>query len=180
MGFKDGTRNVTAPVDLDDFVWCDDDVDWMQGGTYQVARKIAMDIEVWDTTTIGAQHQTFGRDKAEGAPLSGSAEHDTPDFAATDADGAPGDPGDLARGTGLAGEQRRRQDPAPGLQLHRRPQRLRTARRRPDVPGTRRTPTSSSDCSGDWAATCSTRTHHPHRVRAVRGAARPGRGPLHR
>ncbi|CAN5203479.1 MAG: Dyp-type peroxidase [Nocardioides sp.] len=88
MGFKDGTRNVVDDVDLDQFVWCDDDVDWMAGGTYQVARKIAMDIEIWDTATIGTQHQTFGRDKAEGAPLGASGEHDTPDFTATDADGA--------------------------------------------------------------------------------------------
>lgn len=88
MGFKDGTRNVVQDADFDSFVWADDDVDWMAGGTYQVVRKIAMDIEIWDTSTITVQNQTFGRDKGEGAPLTGTKEHDVPDFAATK-DGEP-------------------------------------------------------------------------------------------
>ena len=29
-----------ADADFDEFVWLRDDVDWMNGGTYQVARKI--------------------------------------------------------------------------------------------------------------------------------------------
>jgi deferrochelatase/peroxidase EfeB len=58
----------------------------MVGGTYQVVRKIRMDIEIWDSATITTQHQTFGRDKIEGAPLTGKKEFDTPDFKAT-ADG---------------------------------------------------------------------------------------------
>src|SRR3954454_22473501 len=49
MGFKDGTRNIKEAADLDEFVWArDDDVDWMAGGSYQVVRKIRMDIEIWD------------------------------------------------------------------------------------------------------------------------------------
>ncbi|MFT4286796.1 iron uptake transporter deferrochelatase/peroxidase subunit [Nocardioides sp.] len=88
MGFKDGTRNIKDAADLDDFVWVSDDLDWMKGGTYQVVRKIRMDIEVWDATTIETQHTTFGRDKGVGAPLTGSKEFDTPDFTAT-ADGKP-------------------------------------------------------------------------------------------
>ncbi|PJI94707.1 iron uptake transporter deferrochelatase/peroxidase subunit [Luteimicrobium subarcticum] len=88
MGFKDGTRNIKTDADLDQFVWHDGtDQAWMQGGTYQVARKIQMNIENWDADQIGDQHAVFGRTKQEGAPLSGTQEFDTPDFARKDASG---------------------------------------------------------------------------------------------
>ncbi|MBV9831884.1 MAG: deferrochelatase/peroxidase EfeB [Marmoricola sp.] len=85
MGFKDGTRNVKEHADLEEHVWLGrgDDVEWMQGGTYQVARKIEMDIEIWDASTIATQQDVFGRTKQQGAPLSGGGEFTTPDFAAT-------------------------------------------------------------------------------------------------
>lgn len=90
MGYKDGTRNISTPEDYTKFVWVDgsEDVAWMAGGTYQVVRKIRMDIEVWDATSIGEQDHTFGRGKGHGAPLTGTKEFDTPDFAAV-ADGKP-------------------------------------------------------------------------------------------
>jgi deferrochelatase/peroxidase EfeB len=91
MGYKDGTRNITTDADLDDFVWVDGsggEVDWMVGGSYQVVRKIRMDIEIWDATKISEQNRTFGRDKLDGAPLTGHHEKDTPDFRAV-ADGQP-------------------------------------------------------------------------------------------
>ncbi len=81
LGFKDGTRNIKEAADLDEFVWlADGDVDWMKGGTYQVARKIEMNIEIWDSDRTSDQENVFGRSKAVGAPLSGSKEFDTPDF----------------------------------------------------------------------------------------------------
>jgi len=82
MGFKDGTRNVKEPADIEKFVWLDDGDDqaWMTGGTYLVARKIEMNIEIWDSSNITSQEQVFGRTKAVGAPLSGKHEFDTPDF----------------------------------------------------------------------------------------------------
>lgn len=90
MGFKDGTRNIKEDADFDTFVWVgDDDVDWMKGGTYQVARKIRMDIEIWDASTIGSQQDVFGRDKGEGAPLTGATEFDTPNFHQVGSDGQP-------------------------------------------------------------------------------------------
>src|SRR5699024_2598075 len=73
-------------TEYDDFVWVKDD-GWMTGGTYQVVRKIQMDIEIWDADNIGDQQQIFGRTKVEGAPLTGTHEMDTPDFTARDADG---------------------------------------------------------------------------------------------
>ncbi|MHA7986119.1 iron uptake transporter deferrochelatase/peroxidase subunit [Rathayibacter sp. CAU 1779] len=82
MGFKDGTRNIRADDEFDKFVWVDD-ADWMSGGTYQVARKIQMNIEIWDADRISDQQNVFGRSKSEGAPLSGTKEFDTPDFAKT-------------------------------------------------------------------------------------------------
>ncbi|WP_300679980.1 iron uptake transporter deferrochelatase/peroxidase subunit [Nocardioides sp.] len=86
MGYKDGTRNVSTPQDYTDHVWIgaeDGEVDWMVGGSYQVVRKIRMDIEIWDSATVTVQHRTFGRNKVEGAPLTGTKEFDTPNFTET-------------------------------------------------------------------------------------------------
>jgi deferrochelatase/peroxidase EfeB len=84
MGFKDGTRNIRSDDEFRDFVWVDGGPSWMSGGTYQVARKIQMNIEIWDADRIGDQQTVFGRTKSEGAPLSGTKEFDTPDFAKTE------------------------------------------------------------------------------------------------
>ena len=86
MGFKDGTRNVKEPEDVAQHVWLEDDAvgdgeqAWMKDGTYMVARKIEMNIEIWDSANISTQEATFGRTKGVGAPLSGTKEFDTPDF----------------------------------------------------------------------------------------------------
>ena len=90
LGFKDGTRNISTEAEYDRFVWVDNsDQAWMNGGTYQVVRKIRMLMETWDVDRIGNQQRIFGRTKEEGAPLSGKAEFDTPNFSAKDADGNP-------------------------------------------------------------------------------------------
>lgn len=88
MGFKDGTRNITTDADYDRFVWLDRDAGWMAGGSYQVVRKIRMNIETWDADVVSDQQRVFGRTKIQGAPLSGGQEHTTPDFHAKDDDGA--------------------------------------------------------------------------------------------
>ncbi|PWJ24578.1 deferrochelatase/peroxidase EfeB [Branchiibius hedensis] len=81
MGFKDGTRNITEEADRTKFVTiADADQKWLEGGTYQVVRKIEMDIEIWDADPVSDQQHVFGRTKDEGAPLSGTKEFDTPDF----------------------------------------------------------------------------------------------------
>ena len=122
MGFKDGTRNVMTDEQYQRFVWVDNcDQPWMNGGTYQVARKIRMLLETWDTDRIGNQQQIFGRSKQDGAPLSGKAEFDTPDFAAKTADGKPVIDPLVPYRPGRKGEQRRCDDPSAPLQLHRRP-----------------------------------------------------------
>ena len=88
LGFKDGTRNIKTADEDAKFVWIDrSDQPWLDGGTYQVVRKIRMLLETWDADRIGDQQQIFGRDKAEGAPLTGTKEFDTPDFAARNPEG---------------------------------------------------------------------------------------------
>ncbi|MEV7614547.1 iron uptake transporter deferrochelatase/peroxidase subunit [Streptomyces sp. NPDC089799] len=85
MGFKDGTRNIsgTDTAALEKHVWvADKDVPgasaWMAGGSYLVARRIRMNIEIWDRTPLQEQEDIFGRDKAEGAPVGKSKERDEP------------------------------------------------------------------------------------------------------
>ncbi|MFD4876463.1 iron uptake transporter deferrochelatase/peroxidase subunit [Streptomyces sp. NPDC058420] len=85
MGFKDGTRNIagTETDRLKRFVWVGDgdggaDSAWMTGGSYLVARRIRMNIETWDRTSLQEQEDVFGRDKGEGAPVGKAKEHDPP------------------------------------------------------------------------------------------------------
>ena len=90
LGFKDGTRNVVDDADFARWVWLrDQDQNWMNDGTYLVARKIHQNIEIWDTDQISDQETVFGRTKGEGAPLSGHREFDTPNFTKKDAAGNP-------------------------------------------------------------------------------------------
>lgn len=82
FGFKDGTRNVsgTDPAGLARHVWATGHggAGWMAGGSYLVARRIRMNIETWDRTSLQEQEDVFGRDKREGAPVTKATEHDEP------------------------------------------------------------------------------------------------------
>ncbi|MFD4551917.1 iron uptake transporter deferrochelatase/peroxidase subunit [Streptomyces sp. NPDC058466] len=82
MGFKDGTRNIagTESDRLKKFVWVGDGdgPGWMTGGSYLVARRIRMNIETWDRTSLQEQEDVFGRDKGEGAPVGKAKERDEP------------------------------------------------------------------------------------------------------
>ncbi|MFI1535744.1 iron uptake transporter deferrochelatase/peroxidase subunit [Streptomyces anandii] len=85
FGFKDGTRNIagTETGRLDKFVWVGQgdggaEDAWMTGGSYLVARRIRMNIETWDRTSLQEQEDVFGRDKGEGAPAGKAKEHDEP------------------------------------------------------------------------------------------------------
>ncbi len=87
FGFKDGTANLKAedPKNVEEFVWVHEDDDdraaWLVGGSYLVARRINMQIEPWDRTSLREQETLVGRDRGEGAPLSGGTEFTEPDFA---------------------------------------------------------------------------------------------------
>jgi deferrochelatase/peroxidase EfeB len=86
LGFKDGTANLKAEdkANIEKFVWVGqgDDArsEWLAGGSYLVARRINMHIEPWDRTSLNEQEALIGRDREEGAPLSGGKEFTDPDF----------------------------------------------------------------------------------------------------
>ncbi|NNM47408.1 iron uptake transporter deferrochelatase/peroxidase subunit [Knoellia koreensis] len=101
FGFKDGTANIRAEDTeaLDRHVWVQPaDVTgsaaWLAGGSYLVARRIRMHVEVWDRSTLQEQQDVIGRDKGEGAPLGQQSELDPVDFDAKGADGRPAIPMD--------------------------------------------------------------------------------------
>ena len=91
FGFKDGTANIKSEDQsvVDEQVWAahGDGAAWMAGGSYLVARKIRMVIETWDRQQLGEQERIVGRDKGEGAPLSGGTEFSAPNFLALAKDG---------------------------------------------------------------------------------------------
>ena len=96
FGFKDGTANITAEQTgaLDEHVWVapqdvPGEASWMAGGSYLVARRIRMHLEIWDRTPLLEQEQIFGRDKKVGAPLGRTAEHDDLPLDEAGPDGAP-------------------------------------------------------------------------------------------
>ncbi|WP_434970090.1 iron uptake transporter deferrochelatase/peroxidase subunit [Microbacterium sp. bgisy207] len=93
FGFKDGTANLLATDEhgLAEHVWVstEDGPAWLAGGSYLVARKIAMKIETWDRVRLAEQEQITGRTKGSGAPLSGGEEFTPPDFTAVSGSGIP-------------------------------------------------------------------------------------------
>ncbi|QIG42267.1 deferrochelatase/peroxidase EfeB [Nocardioides anomalus] len=86
FGFKDGTMNIKAEEtdDVSEHVWVasgdDPKAEWLAGGSYLVARRFGMTIEVWDRQPLGDQEAFVGRTKDSGAPLSGGGEFTAPDF----------------------------------------------------------------------------------------------------
>jgi len=92
FGFKDGTANLRAEdpgVGKEIWAQAGDGPAWMTGGSYLVSRKIRMTIETWDRTSLREQERVVGRNKGEGAPLSGGSEFSEPDFALTGRGDAP-------------------------------------------------------------------------------------------
>lgn len=92
MGFKDGTINpdIDNPKVADRVLWAaPDDLPWMQGGTYLVARIIRMALEHWDRMKVRFQEQTMGRQKQSGAPIGGHREFEPLTLKQMDEDGNP-------------------------------------------------------------------------------------------
>ncbi len=91
FGQKDGTNNIKAeePEKLAEHVWISEGPAWAHGGSYLIARKIMMTIEVWDGLRLEEQDRVLGRAKGSGAPLSGGDEFTAPDFEALGPNGKP-------------------------------------------------------------------------------------------
>ncbi|MFO7250097.1 MAG: Dyp-type peroxidase [Actinomycetes bacterium] len=81
MGQLDGTVNPRPGTpEFDKAVWVSDGPEWFRGGTTLVLRRIRMELETWDKVDPVAREFTIGRRLSDGAPLTGNAEHDEPDF----------------------------------------------------------------------------------------------------
>ncbi|WP_026424211.1 iron uptake transporter deferrochelatase/peroxidase subunit [Actinokineospora inagensis] len=90
FGFKDGTNNLKSEdPGLPAQVWVTDGPDWMVGGSYLVARRIRMHIEIWDRTSLAEQESIVGRAKGSGAPLGQQNEFDAVDPHVRGAGGVP-------------------------------------------------------------------------------------------
>jgi dye decolorizing peroxidase len=88
MGQVDGTANPEfGSEDFANTVWISDGPDWLIGGTMMVFRRIAMQLNTWDSLGRGEKEQVIGRDLAVGAPLGKTQELDFPDFSAVDENG---------------------------------------------------------------------------------------------
>lgn len=88
FGQVDGTVNLTpGSDDFERLVWCTGG--WIDGGTSLVLRRIAMNLDTWDQLDRGGREQSMGRFLSNGAPLTGTKEHDEPDYAAKTAIGFP-------------------------------------------------------------------------------------------
>lgn len=91
LGQVDGTAN-PAPngPDFDRVVWGDAQTPaWIPDGTSLVIRRIAMNLDKWDELDRSGREETVGRKLSNGAPLTGTREHDEPDFTALDPIGFP-------------------------------------------------------------------------------------------
>lgn len=88
MGQVDGTVNPAPGTgDFDRLVWGGNPPRWLRGGTSLVLRRIATHLDTWDELDRPAREAVIGRRLDNGAPLTGTEEHDEADLEATDASG---------------------------------------------------------------------------------------------
>ncbi|MDG4757397.1 Dyp-type peroxidase [Micromonospora sp. WMMD710] len=87
FGQLDGTANPRPGTPADRAVWIADGPAWLRDSTTLVVRRISMNMETWDLLGRADRELAVGRRLDTGAPLTGTAEHDAPDFAAPGPDG---------------------------------------------------------------------------------------------
>lgn len=92
MGQLDGTVNMQAGTsDFASVVWsgATSNPAWLEGGTGMVIRRIRMRLDTWDLLDRSGREESIGRRIESGAPLTGTKEHDEPDYGAKNALGFP-------------------------------------------------------------------------------------------
>ncbi|GAB3944201.1 Dyp-type peroxidase [Corynebacterium tapiri] len=89
FGQLDGTVNPRTPEKFDEQVWIDKGPEWMTGGSAMVMRRIAMNLDSWETLDRNSREVALGRKLSDGAPLSGGQEFDDVDVRAVDKYGLP-------------------------------------------------------------------------------------------
>ncbi|MBD0671519.1 Dyp-type peroxidase, partial [Streptomyces sp. CBMA156] len=85
FGFKDGTANPVEP-EAGQWVWGPPGPH--EHGTVLVYRRIRMDTAAFAALPADRQEQVMGRRLGDGAPLTGTAEHDEPDIYTKNPDGS--------------------------------------------------------------------------------------------
>jgi dye decolorizing peroxidase len=114
MGQIDGTANPQLnSEDFTQLVWAETGPEWFVGGTQLVFRRIAMQLNTWDTLGGPSKEEVIGRRLSDGSPLTGSKESDVPDLNARHPNGLKVIP-DFAH-------IRRAAPAAPGERIFRRP-----------------------------------------------------------
>lgn len=91
FGQVDGTANPGPDTpEFERVVWGDAEIrPWLANGTSVVIRRIAMNLDTWDELDRHGREESVGRKLSSGAPLTGTQEHDEPDFAAVTKLGFP-------------------------------------------------------------------------------------------
>ncbi len=87
FGQLDGTANPKPGGPLETAVWVPEGPAWLRDSTTLVVRRISMNLETWDLLGRAERQLAVGRRLDTGAPLTGTAEYDQPDFAAIGPDG---------------------------------------------------------------------------------------------
>ena len=91
FGQVDGTTNPSPGTGhFEQVVYGTDAIPaWTENGTSLVIRRISMNLDKWDELDRSGREESVGRKLSNGAPLTGSDEHEEPDFAAVNPVGFP-------------------------------------------------------------------------------------------